>query len=108
MKYAARFYTNGEVTFSGMDTGKMQVVGFNPEARTISIREDGHSYWTGIGMPRSYAPAQFKVFTYEKIYGGTPAQATLTEIARFPASGNDKARHADSAKFIERIKGENG
>lgn len=110
MKYSARIYSNGEVLFSGMETGKLQVVDFNKESQTISIREDGHSYWTGIGLPRSYAPARFRVFTYETIHEGIPAQVTLTQIAEFPAAGNDKTRQAESAKFAARIQNrkENG
>ena len=60
--------TSTTLSFVGIDTGStpLQVVSVraHPDrSLTVVVKQDGHKYWSGLGMPWSYAPTRYTVYT---------------------------------------------
>jgi hypothetical protein len=67
------FHADGAVTRPGVETGKMRLLTRRDpdlehpmDGDAVAIHVDGHSYWTGIGIPRGYAPACVEVWQFSK------------------------------------------
>lgn len=74
-------YEDGHAEFIGVDMGPMTI--HKLEGDHLVIRVAGHKYWSAIGQPWSYAPAQFIVYQIENRVLGTP-HVMVNEIVRFP------------------------
>lgn len=59
---------NGTATLSGIGQPKAKVAQYRysksrgKEEGTMVLKVSGHTYWSGMGLPRSYAPAEYQVY----------------------------------------------
>lgn len=78
-----RISPDGRVSRPGIETPfETKVIARN--AGTITIKVPGHHYWSGRGMPASYAPMEYQVY---KIVGGDDSNLHVEGLIEFGAAG---------------------
>lgn len=70
---------DGTARMPGRETGKLTVR--QHLLTSLVLHEEGHTYWSGIGCPRGYAPAQYHVYT---VKGFGPGTYDATLVTSFP------------------------
>lgn len=78
-QYYMNVAPNGNVSFSGIGTGRMTVHARNNGH--IILKEEGHKYWSGIGQAQGYAPAQFRVV---RVLSEIEGMVKVEQVAEFP------------------------
>lgn len=86
--YVTVTLNNGIVRFLGVAGGTLRI--HSESASVLVVHEAGHGYWSGIGQPQAYAPAQFHVLniTDKTEFTGSSVLWHTEKVITFPVRGD--------------------